>query len=140
MTFIFRMKRVIACVDNGLNVLRTLTYTPDSWATFYHTSEQFYQNYHSMATKNDGSIDIDEVRKIYSKAKQQFPDSDAFSMSADKHVEGESSLISDCHFKDTLILSKSKASYLKDSCQEYPLKKLRFKSLCSVTTWTTAGN
>ena len=94
MTFNFRMKRVIACVDNGFNVLRTSTYTPDSWATFYHTSEQFYQNYHSMVTQNDGSIDMDEVRKTYSDAQRRFPDSDAFLMSADEHVEGESSLIS----------------------------------------------
>ena len=88
------MKRVIACVDNGFNVLRTLTYSTDSWATFYHTSQQFYQNYFNMVTSNDGSIDMNEIKKTYEDAKRRFPDSDAFSMSADEHVEGKSSLIS----------------------------------------------
>jgi hypothetical protein len=85
--FIVRMKRVIACVDNGFNVIRTLTYSTDSWATFYHTSQQFYQNYFNMVTSNDGSIDMNEIKKTYEDAKRRFPDSDAFSMSADEHVE-----------------------------------------------------
>ncbi|CAG5105231.1 Oidioi.mRNA.OKI2018_I69.chr1.g1944.t1.cds [Oikopleura dioica] len=85
--FIVRMKRIIACVDNGYNVLKTFNYDPDDWATFYHTAQRFYQNYHEMITTNDGSVDMDEVRKTYSDAKRRFPNSKAFEETADEHVE-----------------------------------------------------
>lgn len=92
--FIVRMKRIIACVDNGYNVLKTINHDPDDWATFYHTAQRFYQNYHEMITTNDGSVDMDEVRKTYSDAKRRFPNSTAFGETADEHVESKSSLTS----------------------------------------------